>query len=839
MKKLIFILMTLMLSVQVYAGTTNYNWIYIPKYPDAESANYPTYMDNFMNDVDTDVWSIQQNKLTADVTAPSNITALTPVACTIQDADGGLISCIDVSWTDSINTDINYYEVRYMPQGGSAYLYAQTTVLSIRLTGLVGNTIYCISVKGVDKQGNTSGYPADNCTVTSGVDSSINPPTSATALAGFKQVWIDWTNPADKDLAVIEIWRADTNDRAGAAKIAEVKTDFYADVLGNSVIKYYWARAKDLSGNFSTWEPVGATSGISATTLTIATADIGAAQITNTTIANATIDLAAKVSGQLPNANLAQITDAAKLADAIISAAKIQTGAVDKTKFVTGLSAIEKVTILPTLPDAAYPEGYTVFLTTDDKLYRSTGSTWTTAVPTTDLSGQITTTQITDDAITSPKILAGTIVASDIATGTITANEISTNAITADEILAGAVIAGKIAANAVTATEIAADSITSAKIVTGTITASDIGAGVITGTLIAADTIAAGNIAAGAITSSEINADAVTTDKISAGAVQTTDIQAGAITSTHVSTNQIITATANIGDGLITSAKIADATIATADIGSAQITTGLIADATITSADIASATITAANIANATITDAQIANATITSAKIASLSADKISAGTITGSTIQTAASPNKRFVVSNSDNEAHFIDANNIERVTIGASVYGGGINVAGGQLSISKDGGIVGNPSATIALTPSNKATHIHFIPAETSFPVNTGWDATGSVYVKSDGTINYGRGTNTWSTFLMTASAAILDASASLVNGTYSYSTGDTNRAHRFWISSAYAATGSGGIVESDVLWNSGVWQLRLIVSNQASPVTYYYKAYQLYIGGSLPN
>ena len=630
MKKIIFTLMACMLSVQCYAGTTNYNWIYIPKYPDPESENYPTYMDNFMDDVDTDMWGLQQNKLTADTTSPSNVTALTPVACTIQDADGGLISCIDVSWTDSINTDIGFYEVRYMPQGGSNYLYAQTTLLAIRLTGLKGNTVYCMSVKAVDKQGNTSGYPTDNCTTTSGTDTAVNPPTSATATAGFKQIWLDWTNPTDKDLSVIEIWRADTNDRTGASKIAEVKTDFYSDVLGNGITKYYWTRAKDLSGNTSAWEPVSSTSGISATTFTIATADIGAAQITNTTIANATIDLAAKVSGQLPNANLAQITDAAKLADAIISAAKIQTGAVDKTKIATGLYAIEKVITLPTLPDAAYPEGYTVFLTTDDKLYRSTGSVWTTAVPTTDLSGQITTTQITDDAITSPKILAGTITASDIAAGTITATEIATNAITSDEILAGAVIAGKIGASAVTATELAADSVTSAKIVAGTIVASDIGAGVITGTLIAADTIAAGNIAAGAITSSEINADAVTTDKIAAGAVQAADIQAGAITSTHVSTNQIITATANIGDGLITSAKIADATIATADIGSAQITSGLIADATITSADIASATITAANIANATITDAQIASATITSAKIASLAADKITGGTIT-----------------------------------------------------------------------------------------------------------------------------------------------------------------------------------------------------------------
>src|SRR3990172_5244415 len=220
MKKLLLTLLTLLVSAQCYAGTLNYNWIYIPEYPNPESENYPTYMDNFMDDVDADLWGIQQNKLTADVAAPSNVTALTLSACTIQDADGGLISCLDVSWTDSINTDIDFYEVRYMPQGGNKYLYAQTTTTAIRLTGIVGNTVYCISVKAVDKQGNNSGYPSDNCTATSATDISVSPPTSATIIAGFKQIWLDWTNPADKDLSVIEIWRADTNDRAGAAKIA-------------------------------------------------------------------------------------------------------------------------------------------------------------------------------------------------------------------------------------------------------------------------------------------------------------------------------------------------------------------------------------------------------------------------------------------------------------------------------------------------------------------------------------------------------------------------------------------------------------------------------------------
>src|SRR3972149_3761696 len=195
MKKLLLTLLTLLITAQCYAGTLNYGWIYIPKYPDPESENYPLYMDNFMNDVDEDLWNINQIKLNSDLVSPAAVTGLTITACAIQDADGGLISCLDISWTDFINTDIDFYEVRYMPQGGNKYLYAQTTTNAIRLTGIIGITVYCVSVKAVDKQGNTSGYPSDNCTTTSGTDTSVNPPTSASVIAGFRQVWLDWTNP--------------------------------------------------------------------------------------------------------------------------------------------------------------------------------------------------------------------------------------------------------------------------------------------------------------------------------------------------------------------------------------------------------------------------------------------------------------------------------------------------------------------------------------------------------------------------------------------------------------------------------------------------------------------
>ena len=143
--------------------------------------------------------------------------------------------------------------------------------------------------------------------------------------------------------------------------------------------------------------------------------------------------------------------------------------------------AIGGYEIVSTLPTTNLFEGRVVFLTTDDKLYRYTGSAWTAAVPAVDISGQladaqiaalaaakltgqITETQITDNAITTNKIAAATITGGKIAAGTIQAGNIATDTITANQIAANAITATEIAANAITTDKVSAGAITAAKI---------------------------------------------------------------------------------------------------------------------------------------------------------------------------------------------------------------------------------------------------------------------------------------------------------------------------------------------------------------------------------------
>lgn len=152
----------------------------------------------------------------------------------------------------------------------------------------------------------------------------------------------------------------------------------------------------------------------------------------------------------------------------------------------------------------------------------------------------ITETDISDDAITTPKIAANAITAAEIATDAVTAGKIlagsvttaklDVGAVTAAKIATGTITANELAAGAVTAVKIAANSITANEIAANAVTASELNAGAVTAGKIAADAVTANEIAAGAVTASELSAGAVTTTKLAAGAVTANEIAAGAIT---------------------------------------------------------------------------------------------------------------------------------------------------------------------------------------------------------------------------------------------------------------------------------------------------------------------
>jgi predicted phage tail protein len=512
------------------------------------------------------------------------------------------------SWSPPDDVLARNYELRYLAPGELYTPVATTGGLTYEVAD-AGLGDYTFQVRTVAVDGRVSAW----ATVTHGNTGKDVPPAAPTSLTVSQFVGslkINWTLPADRDLKYTELWRATVNNRASATLVATVDSSSFNDIgLTNGTTYYYWVRCVDTTGNIGPYN-AGATSGVSGlvdwanvstpgdTTPPSAPTSLSATpglnliwlEWTNPSASDldliyvyenssnssgtatiiATVPAVASQHGNYIRSNLGNGTQKyywLKAVDKSGNASAFSSG-VNATTLRLVLddfsSTIRPVGRGSALPTASTYDGDTFFLTTDQKLYRknAAGTGWQVAVPASDvtgqltnsqiadlaaakLTGQITTTQITDDAITTPKLLAGavtttkiaanTIVAGNIAADTITAAEIAANAITSNELAANSVIANKIAAGVITASHIASATITSTQIAAGTIVASNIAAGTITSTQIAAATITASNIASATITGTQIAANTITASKISVSTLAAINADLGFVTAGIVS----------------------------------------------------------------------------------------------------------------------------------------------------------------------------------------------------------------------------------------------------------------------------------------------------------------
>lgn len=104
-----------------------------------------------------------------------------------------------------------------------------------------------------------------------------------------------------------------------------------------------------------------------------------------------------------------------------VTQAMVAAGALDITKFASGITPVQIVSALPT---SGMSTGQVVFLTTDNKLYRYNGSAWVNSMPFGDLTGSIAANQIVANTITGGMIQAGAIGATQIASGAITTDKL-------------------------------------------------------------------------------------------------------------------------------------------------------------------------------------------------------------------------------------------------------------------------------------------------------------------------------------------------------------------------------------------------------------------------------
>jgi len=370
--------------------------------------------------------------------------------------------------------------------------------------------------------------------------------------------------------------------------------------LGNNVTRYYWLRSVDRSGNISGYsatfsattqkvvlddlaqsvldefaagdafgiEPVSTLSGVTGshvgqikfltttstlyvwtgsawTTELFTASNVDPGSITAASFASGVEPIAAVTTLPSPTGyvgpNIVFLTSDKKLYryDSTVPefTTLVQTtdisGTLGENLFSDTLRPVERVT---TLPNINLETGRVVMLTTDSKLYRYNGTSWTSSIAAADLSDQVNlATQV-----------FGQVQAASLTAGQITSASIQTGAVVADKIAAGSISAVKLAADSVTANAIAANSVSASEVVANSLTSTELNT----------SQIFADSAVIGAIQSSAITTAAITAKVANVEFIQTDNIAANAITGGKIAASNVVTASAQISDGIITNAKI-------------------------------------------------------------------------------------------------------------------------------------------------------------------------------------------------------------------------------------------------------------------------------------------
>lgn len=239
----------------------------------------------------------------------------------------------------------------------------------------------------------------------------------------------------------------------------------------------------------------------------------------------------------------------------------------------------------------------------------------------------IETAHIQDAAISNAKIGQAAVGTANIQDASIVQAKIAEGAIGTAQIGDATIDRAKIKEGAIGSAQIEDGAITAAHIGAGEIQEANIHDGAITHAKITDGAIRNAHIQDGAIDTAKIADAAITNAKIDGASIGTANIQDGAIVRAKILDGEIVTA--KIADLAVTGAKIADLAVTTAKIAQAAITNAQIANAAVDTAQIALGAITAALIAQGAVGTAQIADASITDAKIVELTANKVTAGTL------------------------------------------------------------------------------------------------------------------------------------------------------------------------------------------------------------------
>ncbi len=231
------------------------------------------------------------------------------------------------------------------------------------------------------------------------------------------------------------------------------------------------------------------------------------------------------------------------------------------------------------------------------------------------LPNEVKTENITNRAVTAPKI----------ADGAISTVKLGQKVVSTEKIANQAVTAYKIGQAQVTTSRLKNAGVTTEKIATGAVVASKIADNAVTVTKLKSSSVITEKIADNAVTTKKLQDGAVKTDKIAFRAVTTAKIAAGAVRSPQLSANAVTTE--KIQNGAVTPAKLSFTLPPPGGGGIARpltppVATDEIADASVTADKLATDSVTQTKIARNTVGWSEIREQSLEPEQIKTLSGE-------------------------------------------------------------------------------------------------------------------------------------------------------------------------------------------------------------------------
>ena len=450
-------------------------------------------------------------------------------------ATGG-IQQITLNWENPSDSDFAYVEIfenTVDNQAGSS-LVVQTPSDNHTIAGLGNAVTRYYWLRCVDRSGNTSSFTA-----------SFNATTQKIVLDDFDQNVID---------------QFEAGDAFGIAPVTSIAALGTGDHVGQ--IKYLTTTSTLYVWTGSAWTTdLFTASSVSAGSVTAASFAAGVEPISAVTTLPSPVGYTGpKTVFQTSDAKLYRYDSTVPEFTTLVKTTDLS-GTLGDNLFSDTLRPVERVTTLPT---TNLETGRVVMLTTDSKLYRYNGTSWTSSIAAADLSDQVNlATQV-----------FGQVQAANITTGQITSSSIQTGAVVADSISSGAISAVKLAADSVTANAIAANAVTASEILANTITSSEINT-----SEIFADSAVIGAIQASSITTSAVVAaigtfEFIQSQNIQANAITGGKIAASTITANKLAVTNLAAITADLGT--VTAGTINASQVAITNLNADNISTGTI-----------------------------------------------------------------------------------------------------------------------------------------------------------------------------------------------------------------------------------------------------------------------